>query len=342
VYQQTVFSDSMEKRHMIKRSFKNSLLSVVTSMFLTAITMAGDPGSPIPTGATNDQQPASALVYNLYTSSPTDPAQDTKFTITNTSVADNAVAHIFFIDGATCAAADTFACLTANQTVSFLASDVDPGITGYMIVIATNSDGMPIGFNFLIGDAHVKLSSGHEAKLNGEGIQALFQGPLESGAPVFVTIDFDGVEYSKAARVLALDHIPSREDGNRMMLVVNSLSGNLVTNLTSIGTIFGILYDDIETPFSFTASATCQFNQILSDNFPRTAPKFTIVIPQGHTGWMKFFSTQDRGISGAAINFVRHSNMERNAFNGGSNLHRLTNTAGASSITVPIFPASCL
>jgi len=47
------------------------------------------------------------------------------------------------------------------------------------------------------------------------------------------------------------------------------------------------------------------------------------------------------GISGAAINFNRRSAKERNVFNGGSNLRRLTNTAGTSNLTVPAFPATC-
>ncbi|HKQ72590.1 MAG TPA: hypothetical protein VJ810_02605 [Blastocatellia bacterium] len=327
---------------MMKLSLKGLLLSVFALTFLSAIAFAADPGSPIPTGATNDQQPASVLVYNFYSSDPADPAQDTKFTLTNISTSQSVAAHIFFIDGSNCLAADTFICLTENQTASFLASDVDPGVTGYMIAIASdNLTGVPIGFNFMIGDAHIKLNSGHEAKLNAEGFQALFQGPLETGDPILVTLDFNGVEYSKAARTLALDHIPSRVDGNRTMLVVNSLSGNLVVGVASIGNVFGILFDDAENAFSFTASATCQLNRILSDDFPITVPKLTSVITSGRSGWLKLLSTLDRGISGAAINFNRRSARERIAFNGGSNLHRLSNTTGTSILTIPVFPPTC-
>ncbi|MGH9769435.1 MAG: hypothetical protein ACREAB_18585 [Blastocatellia bacterium] len=322
--------------------FKNSLLSVWTSMFLATAIFAADPGSPIPTGATNDQQPGSALVYNLYASSATDPAQDTKIAITNTSARQSVPAHLFFVDGVNCSVGDAYICLTPNQTFSFLASDIDPGITGYIIAVASDTvTGLPIGFNFLIGDVHVKLVSGHEAKLNAEGFQAMFQGPIETDNPFLATLDFDGAEYSKAARVLALDHIPSRGDGNRTMLVVNSLNGNLATGATSLGALFGILSDDTENLFSFTASGACQLKQILSDDFPVTTPKFTTVIPPGRTGWLKILPTQDRAISGAVINLARRPGKERNAFNGGSNLHRLTNTTGASSLTIPVFPPTC-
>ena len=327
---------------MIKISLKGLLLSVFILMLLSVIAFAADPGSPIPTGATNDQQPASVLVYNFFSSDATGEGQDTKITITNINTSQSVAAHFFFISGADCSAADFFICLTPNHTASVLASDLDPGVTGYLIAVATDRvTELPIGFNFLIGDAHVKLNSGHEAKLDAEGIQALFQGTLDTGGSFFATIDFDGVEYSKVASVLALDHIPSRKDGNRTMLVVNSLSGNLVTNLTSLGTVLALIYDDAEAPIFFSTSATCQLNRILSDYFPITTPSFTTFIPSGRSGWLRLSSTPDRGISGAVINFNRRSARERNAFNGGSNLHHLTNTAGTSSLTIPVFPPTC-
>jgi hypothetical protein len=57
-------------------------------------------------------------------------------------------------------------CLTANQTTTFLASEQDPGTTGYHLAIAVDGvNGCPINFNFLIGDEYIKLESGHFANL---------------------------------------------------------------------------------------------------------------------------------------------------------------------------------
>src|SRR5262249_16066847 len=182
---------SRRKGNMIKISLKGLSLSVFTLMLLSAIPFASDPASPIPTVSTNDHQPGSVLVYNFYSSDVADPGQETKFTIANTNTSQSVVLHLFFISGTDCTSTDVFLCLTENQTASFLASDLDPGVTGYMVAVAVDAPtGVPISFNFLIGDAHVKLISGHEAKLNAEAIQALFQGPLEAGAPVFATLDF--------------------------------------------------------------------------------------------------------------------------------------------------------
>ena len=45
---------------------------------------------------------------------------------------------------------DSYICLTANQTASFLASDIDPGTVGYILAIATDGDGIPVAFDWLI------------------------------------------------------------------------------------------------------------------------------------------------------------------------------------------------
>src|SRR5205085_7080809 len=110
---------------------------------------------------------------------------------------------------------------------------------------------------------------------------------------------FDGISFNRAPRVLALDSILSPLDGNSTLLVLNSLSGDLRSRTDSIGSIFGLLFDDQETGFSFAFSAECQIKAVLSNNFPRTTPRLTAVIPNGRTGWMKLWASRDVGILGA-------------------------------------------
>lgn len=82
-----------------------------------------------------DQAPSSILVYNLYASSLTDPSQrDTNLSITNVNNSQAAWVHLFLVANS-CAVADFYVCLTANQTTSLLASDIDPGIMSYAIAI---------------------------------------------------------------------------------------------------------------------------------------------------------------------------------------------------------------
>src|SRR5262249_29934285 len=150
------------ERSLIKvmtHTFTRIALSLLALFVLAGAALAADPGIPFP-GASeaSDQKAASLLFYNTFTSSATtSTTQITRINITNTFPTAEVAVHLFFVDGTTCSVADSFLCLTGNQTASFLASDVDPGISGYIVAIATNFNGQPIRFNFLIGDEYVKF-----------------------------------------------------------------------------------------------------------------------------------------------------------------------------------------
>ena len=137
--------------------------------------------------------------------------------------------------------------------------------------------------------------------------------------------------------MIADDSIPSRLDGNDTKLIVNRIGGNLVTGAASLGTLFAIIYDDAENTFSTSFSGTCHLElSIGAGNLPRVVGGWNALLPAGHTAWMKFWSTSDLGILGAAINF----NAGASGFNGGHNLHKLTLSA-ANVYTVPVFPPAC-
>jgi hypothetical protein len=232
----------------------------------------------------SQQRPGSVLVYNIYTSGATTASNaNTQINITNTSISAAASIHLFFI-GDNCFIADSFFCLTANQTGTFLASDVDPGTTGYLIAIATGfNTGCPVSFNFLTGSADVRFTSGHAASLPAESFQALFSGSLPgcAASDTRAALNFDGRVYSPAPRTLGLNNIPSRADGNDTMLIVNSFTGALETaRREPISQYFGSLYDDSENVVSFTFGAqSCQVRGSMTNTFPRTTPRFENFIP---------------------------------------------------------------
>jgi len=292
----------------------------------------------------NDQKAGSVLIYNAYTSSATSPtSQNTRVNLTNTDPTRSAAVHLFFVDAATCMAADNFICLTPNQTTSFLASDVDPGTTGYIVAVASDlTTGCPINFNRLIGDAYVKFDSGHTANLGAEAISALAGGlPFCNQNSVTAVINFDGVSYNRIPRALALDNIPSRGDGNDTLLILNRIGGNLGTGAATLASIFGIFYNDAETGVSFTFNpGLCQFRSSVTNVFPRITPRFGQFVPSGRSGWLRLFSTIDQGILGAAINLNANAAGVAEAFNQGHNLHKLTLTSAANYI-IPIFPPNC-
>jgi hypothetical protein len=323
----------------------HTLMALFALFVMSAVVRAADPGNTYPPNSpVSDQKAGSVLMYNVYTSSISAPnSQNTRVNVTNTSSTGVANVHIFFVDGATCSIADSYICLTPNQTASFLASDVDPGTTGYILAVATNDLGCPVFFNFLIGDAYVKFSSGHAANLTAEAWSALVQQPTAcDGASITALLAFnDTTGYNAAPRVLAASNIPSRADGNDTLIILNRLGGSLATGSSTLGSIFGILYDDAENPLSFTFTAgVCQFRSSLSNNFPRVAPRFENFIPAGRSGWAKFYSQSDVAILGATINFNPNAGTAANAFNGGHNMHKLTLTTTAT-VTIPVFPSNC-
>ncbi|MBK7598959.1 MAG: hypothetical protein IPJ07_10750 [Acidobacteria bacterium] len=157
-------------------------------------------------------------------------------------------------------------------------------------------------------------------------------------------IFFDGAalagSYNRAPRVVELDSIASKADGNDTLLILNRVGGNLGTGASTLSSLFGLLYDDVENSYSFSISGGCQLRTVLSDTSPRTAPRFGSIIPTGRTGWMKLWSNSEIGILGAMIN-KNPNQASRTAFNGGHNLHALKLTA-APTLTIPVFEPSCI
>ena len=109
---------------------------------------------------------------------------------------------------------------------------------------------------------------------------------------------------------MAVSDIPSLTDGNDTLLVIDRVSGSLARGPDTIGTVFGELYDDGEGPHSFTVIPPgAQFQSLLSNDFPRTAPRFELIIPATQSGWMKFWTTSSTnpGLLGAVITFNRNA-----------------------------------
>jgi hypothetical protein len=312
------------------RKFTHAALSMLALILFSGAALAADPGIPIQlaTIAPNDQAPGIVLVYNAYTSDAANPATaDTRVNITNTNQFSGIAVHLFFLRGTDCNVADSFLCLTENQTATFQMSDLDPGVSGYIIAIASNEAGIPINFPFLIGDAYVRYASGHAANLGAVALLATNFAIGQDGS--------SGVLTAVSARVLAVDNIPSREDGNDTLLILNRIGGDLTGSIAGIGSVFGIIYNDVETPYSFSfAGGTCQFRNSINSPTPfRLTPPLNAIIPGGRSGWIRLQPTNT--LLGAVIN----RNTTDLGFNGGHNLHVLT--LQNIALTVPIIGSNC-
>jgi len=324
-----------------------ALFSLVVLFLLSMPALAADPGDPLDTGTTvpNDQKAGSLLFFNIYTSSTTNPASNnTSITITNTSESQAAFVHLYFIDGTSCSVADRFFCLTRLQTLTFYADEQDPGITGYIVAIAVDGvDGAPTRFNYLIGVEYVKFATGHADALAAEAFIKLNDTNVISTDGSLAALFFDGLplagSYSRAPRVLAIDNIASRLDGNDTLVILNRVGGNLTSTAASLGNLFGLLYDEAEASFSFTITGGCQLRFTLNDVNPRVTPRFSRIVPANATGWLKIWPTSDVGMLGSVINFNPNA-AQGGGFNGGHNLHKLT-LSGAANYVVPVFPPGC-
>jgi hypothetical protein len=294
-----------------------------------------------PGNAMSDQKPGSVLVFPLYTSSADAPhVENTRLSVTNTSATENAYIHLFFVDGRSCAPADFFACLAPERSLSFLTSDYDPQTTGYVVAVAINRQGCPISFNHLIGDAYVKMRSGHAANYGAEAFAALFGGVLPGCGPASVTatlrLDGSATGYNAAPRELAVDGLTSPGDGGNSLLFVTRAGGDLTTRGGFVGRLQGVLYDETEAPFSFTAfngDAGCQFSVTISDFFPRTIPRYSVIVRKGRIGWIKFWSMNGAGLLGVVLHDAA------NDLPAGRNLHKLSATT--DSFVIPLFAPPC-
>jgi hypothetical protein len=333
-----------------KRVLVRAVFVATVLMAASVSALAGDPGIPIPfespAAQISDQQRGFMLIYNIYTSSPASPTtQNTRFSITNTFDSFGVAVHLFFVDGVTCSISDRYICLSQNQTSTFLASDQDPGTTGYLVAVATGETGFPIPFDFLIGDAFVKFQNGFFGNLAAEAVPAnLVVGAFSDAEGTLGALAIAGFP-----RVLAVDNINSRADGNETLLIVNGTGGNFTTSTTQVGNLFGILYDDAEQSHSWARSGGCQLFIQLNNDFPRTTPRFDVVIPAGQTGWMKFWSTSTndnrivggnasdgRTLLGAVFQRNPQAGSASGAFQGARNLHKLR---VLSENTGPVGPA---
>ncbi|MEP7337593.1 MAG: putative Ig domain-containing protein, partial [Acidobacteriota bacterium] len=317
------------------------LAAVLSLSLLGATASAQIPGLQFPSDSeASDQKRGSILFFNYFTSSSATPNTiNTEISITNTSSTTSVAVRLFFVDGTTGASVSTFLFLTQIQTATFLASDVLPGVSGYIVAVAVNSATQcPINFNSLAGEAVFKQATGHSASLDAVAIAAVAATPANC-AGTTTTLNFDGVSYNRVPRVVSLDNIVSRTDGNDTLFIINRVGGNLTvgSSAATLAVLFGLLYDDADNVVNFTRTqSTPQFVTSLTNSFPSTVPPFQTFIPAGRIGWMKVYNNaNDFGYLGASVNFNPNAGASVSAFNNGHNFTHRT-LASAPTYTVPL------
>jgi len=310
--------------------------------------------------AVSENKLGSVLFFNYYTSDALSAQVNTRINITNVNPTQDVAIHIFFVDSQTCNIADAVLCLTRNQTTSFMASDLDPNVTGYLIAIAVDSQGRPVSFNFLAGDELVVTPTGHRfglAAMAAARRDGDFASPINANG-TSATLYFNGSQYDFLPFTMVLDSFPSQVGGvgaplaDTRLYVYTPLSDLATGGPAFSGTLFFLLHDDQENSFSGQLPLSCFLTsdkQRISS--VRTTPNINTFVPAGRTGWGTFHAIGTRQVpcnsAGALTTLTNVPLMGATAtrsgsFTGGHNLRYATAfSASGYSITIPVFPPGC-
>jgi hypothetical protein len=288
-----------------------------------------------------DQKPGSALFFNRFTSSASNSTfEDTKINITNTNPASSVNVRIFLINASTCETTSYGICLAAQQTMSFQMSDLDPGVKGYIVAVATNAQGEPIQFNWLIGNAVVKQSA---ANIGGRQFTAILSAlaiAKRSGGAVAnsggsAEMIFDDVQYERLPGQIAFDSVPSQFNGLNSTTISlfrppTNLAGEAASaNVQLSG--WGKNDQDQVIATGGNASVICYSDFAVSALrlSPTTAAQ---LLPSGSTAWFAASTLDGQPLLGAQLN--------SGEYNGGVNARPLT-FVSEYKIRVPITPVTC-
>jgi len=184
----------------------------------------------------SDIKPGSVLFFNRFTSNPVNQMLgDTQINLTNLNQSKAIDLHFYLIDGSSCSVADFGSSLNASQTISFLMSDFDPGIFGYMIVVAEDA-GLPTQHNWLTGIAQVREFDGRQGILSAISIGKLTAGPIAPDLDGQYRLKFNGAIYEKLPQVLAVPSFDSQVT-TTSFLYIYSPSPNIYTGDTNTVTL---------------------------------------------------------------------------------------------------------
>lgn len=338
----------------------------ICSILTVASNAQGIPGLPGSASdaalgrSVSDNKLGSVLFFNYYTSDALSSQVNTRINITNVHPTLDVTVHVFFVDSNTCVIADAFICLTGNQTTTFLASDLDPNVTGYLVVVAVDGQGRPVSFNFLAGDELVVAPTGHRFSLSAVAAarrDGNFASPINSDG-VSSTMFFNGNQYDTLPFTMILDSFPSQVSGvgaplaDTRLYVYTPLPDLATGGGAFNGVLFFLVHNDAENTFSGQLPLNCY---LTSDKqritSVRTSPPINTIVPSGRTGWASFFANGSRTVvcntSGGTITLANvpilgATATRVGAFTGGQNLRYATTfNAPGYSITIPVIPPSC-
>jgi hypothetical protein len=283
-----------------------------------------------------DQKPGSVLFYNRYSSSPTNTLrEDTALSLTNTHPTDTANIRLFFVSGATCQTEESTLCLRPRQSVSLLASDIDPGSRGYVIAIACDAAGQPTQFNWLVGNAVVKqpnTGGSYSATLSALAVAKRTGGAVSAtggNAEMF----FDDAMYDRLPGQLMIDNVPSQGGLNasaitfyRPLADLASGSSNATVQVSGWSDAQGDVVNS-----SGNVSTAC-YGEVNVSALRLSPIQISQLIPAGTNAWFALSTADLQPLLGAQFN--------AGPFSSGSTARALVFSA-EYRIRVPVVAVTC-
>lgn len=312
---------------MSYRNLPAAIAMAVSICALSALTATVNAQSSL-TNNFSDIKPGSILFFNRFTSNPINTMQgDTQINLTNHHQSKGIDLHFYIVDGSSCSVADFGTSLNASQTISFLTSDFDPGIFGYMIVVAEDL-GVPTQHNWLTGTALVREFDGRQGALSAVSIGKLSAGPISPDTDGIYRLKFNNLVtgYERLPQILAITSIDSQVT-TTSYLYIYTPSTDVYTGSSSSITVTTLLYDDASRSLSGSFSVGCYRQDSFTTLFNRGGG-INRHIPAGRTGWLRM-----SGSGGPILGSV----ITRNStFQGSYNLPAIS-LYGSHEIAVPNF-----
>ncbi|HWQ35491.1 MAG TPA: PKD domain-containing protein [Blastocatellia bacterium] len=246
-------------------------------------------GSAGPKSAASSSKAGSILFFHKFTSDRVRPAEtNTLLTITNTNPRDSVAVRLFFL--ASCQADDQVFNLGPSQTRTLLMSRERPGASGYAVAMAVNSEGTPTQFNWLIGSASVRDGQGHEYSYNAFAVAKRTAGPVRLNVNYEGELNFDGLDYDRLPKRVAIDNIPfqgiQENTSLNTELDIYSPSATLDSGDYSPVKITATAYDQSGRAYGEVFDNICGLSTSLSEVWTETP--INEVITAGRPGWASF------------------------------------------------------
>lgn len=326
-------------------------------MWVLSTGIMGTPGRAIATGSSlslidlkyaavssaalvGDQKPGSVLFFNRYSSSASNPAvEDTRLSITNTSPLSNVNILMFLVDSSTCQVSSLSFCLAAQQSFNVQMSDLDPGVKGYVMALAVNSNGEPIQFNWLTGNAVVRqpaATSGRPyASILSAYAVARRKNEIVKNVNGVADLIFNDGEYDRLPGQIAFDSVPSQVNAiNSTVFALYRPLADLTGGVSNFGVqLAGWGMDAQNQVISSSAGLTmaCYRDFTLASLRLSPIPIGQFLTP-GNTAWFVASPNDLLPLMGAQFN--------SGEFNSGNN-GRSLNFAAEYRIQVPVAPVQC-